>query len=219
MEKLEKRRYSYRELRRMAEAGHAEAQNEVGIFLMTGAEGVTPDPEEAVEWFRKSAAQGVPQAMSCLGKAYMEGIGVPRDEQQAHDWLMKSAELGCSGAMLNLGDLFLGETTIKSVDKAIYWYERAVDAGNADAMHSVAELYLGRWDGPRNPEMAMKRYRQAAELGNPSSMYILASHLREGDLLPKDEKEAALWFDKAAQAGFPIMKEDAEFIIRHLSDL
>lgn len=213
VDKLEDRQYSYRELRRMAEAGHAEAQNEVGIFLMAGAEGVAPDPAEAVEWFSKSAAQGVPQAMTCLGKAYSEGIGVPKDMETARSWLLKAAEMGHGGAMFSLG--FLSRST----DEALLWYDKAIEAGDVEAMHVAAELYLGRFGGPRKPERAMQLYRMAAERSNSRSMYILASHLREGDLLPRDEKEAARWFDRSARAGFPIMKEDVEFIIRHLPDL
>jgi len=56
---------------------------------------------------------------------------------------------------------------------------------------------------------------QAAELGHPGSQYILATHLREGDLLPKDEKEAAYWFARSAKSGFPITKEDEELIEKY----
>ena len=49
-----------RELTPAAESGDAVAQSKLGVMLAKG-EGVARDPAAAVEWFRKSAAQGDPE--------------------------------------------------------------------------------------------------------------------------------------------------------------
>jgi hypothetical protein len=46
-------------------------------------EGVSPDYAEAVNWYRKSAAQGYPEAKYDLGYMYYYGYGVPQDRGEA----------------------------------------------------------------------------------------------------------------------------------------
>jgi tetratricopeptide (TPR) repeat protein len=53
-----------------AQAGNDYAQNELGVIYMTGLSGlVQPDPRVAVDWFRKSSAQGNSEALQNLSKA------------------------------------------------------------------------------------------------------------------------------------------------------
>lgn len=212
MERLEERNYTYEELCTLADAGHAEAQNEVGICLMTGR-GVEENAAQAIDWFIKSAEQGCPQAMTCLGRAYSEGIGVSQDEQVARDWLLKAAEMGYGGALFSLGLL------AHNSNEALNWYEKAIEAGEVEAMHTAAELYLGKFSGPKRPERAIQLYRMAAERGHPCSQYILGRCLAAGEHVAINETEAAYWLSKSAEGGFPIMKEDAEFIEEQLTDV
>ena len=57
-------------------------------------EGVTQDYEEAVEWFTKSAEQGLREAQHRLGNCYNKGKGVTKDYREAVKWLTKAAEQG-----------------------------------------------------------------------------------------------------------------------------
>ena len=56
-----------RELRPLAEQGHADAQVYVGLMYGLG-QGVAKDHAEAVKWFRKAADQGNATAQYGLGE-------------------------------------------------------------------------------------------------------------------------------------------------------
>ncbi len=74
-----------RELRPLAEQGHANAQIILGLMYDNGR-GVPQDYAKALRWWRKAAEQGNAKAQSKLGFMYRNGLGVPQDYVQAHMW-------------------------------------------------------------------------------------------------------------------------------------
>lgn len=58
----------------IANNGNDEAQRELGLIYERENQ-----PEIAISWFRKSAAQGNEYALDSLVKIYAKGIGIPRD--------------------------------------------------------------------------------------------------------------------------------------------
>ena len=65
-----------------AEAGDAEAQNNVGELYERGL-GMEPNYEAALIWYQKSADQGNSRALFNLGTLYEQGLGVPADKLKA----------------------------------------------------------------------------------------------------------------------------------------
>jgi len=65
-----------------AEAGDAEAQNNVGEIYERGTGG-TPNFEAAVIWYQKAADQGLSRALFNLGTLYEQGQGVEQDRLKA----------------------------------------------------------------------------------------------------------------------------------------
>ncbi len=78
-------------LRQAAELGNAWAQVSYGRFLCKGI-GTALDPALAVEWFRKSADQGCPDAFYALGICYENGEGVKQDFDEAIAWYRKAVD-------------------------------------------------------------------------------------------------------------------------------
>ena len=76
--------------RRKAEGGDAIAQFDMAKAYMTGA-GVAKDPNIALEWLHKSAAQNYVGAEYALGRMYQQGLGIPKDPIQAAKWFRKAA--------------------------------------------------------------------------------------------------------------------------------
>ena len=74
----------------LAEQGHVDAQNLLGIMYREG-HGVPQDHVEAVKWYRLAAEQGEAIAQYNLGVIYHEGQGVPQDYVQAHMWYSLAA--------------------------------------------------------------------------------------------------------------------------------
>ncbi|HSR55254.1 MAG TPA: tetratricopeptide repeat protein, partial [Alphaproteobacteria bacterium] len=79
--------------KRLAEGGHAVAQNNVGTMYQLG-EGVQQDLIEAAKWYRKAAEQGLVYAQSNLALMYFTGEGVGRNYTLAAKWYRKAAEQG-----------------------------------------------------------------------------------------------------------------------------
>ena len=69
----------------MADAGHAQAQHQMGVMHLFG-EGVPKDETRAFEWFTKAAKAGYISSRQQLVIMYKSGIGVEKDERQAALW-------------------------------------------------------------------------------------------------------------------------------------
>ena len=78
---------SLEQLKQMADAGDANAQNALGLHYATG-EGVALNEKEAVRWFIKAAEQGNVLAQSKLGSIFYSGRGVPPDPNRAYFWMV-----------------------------------------------------------------------------------------------------------------------------------
>jgi hypothetical protein len=77
-------------MRHKAEAGDAIAQFDMAKAYMSGA-GVARDPNTALAWLQKSAAQDYVGAEYALGRMFQQGLGIPKDPPQAAKWFRKAA--------------------------------------------------------------------------------------------------------------------------------
>ena len=84
--------FAERFLKKDAEAGHAEAQFELGLMYHEG-HGLQQNCAEARRWYEKAAAQGHAEAQRGLGELFVAGRGVPQDKSVAKEWFRKA----CSG--------------------------------------------------------------------------------------------------------------------------
>jgi len=75
-----------------AEAGDAEAMNNVGEIWEQGVRGQT-DAALAAQWYRRAAEAGSRRAQTNLGALYERGIGVAADPHQALAWYRRAAGL------------------------------------------------------------------------------------------------------------------------------
>ena len=83
--------------RQQAEKGFPEAQYQLGLVYQLG-KGVTPNPQEAFEWYLAAARQGLAEAQYVIGLMYADGIGISSDPYEALEWLGKAAQQGHSKA-------------------------------------------------------------------------------------------------------------------------
>ena len=90
------------DLRIKAEAGDAQAQNEMGEALYAGKRGVEKDAVAAVKWLRQAADQNDPTAQSNLGICYECGEGVAKYEVEAYKWDLLAAAQGDAKAKRNV---------------------------------------------------------------------------------------------------------------------
>jgi TPR repeat protein len=110
-----------------AEAGVPGAQFWLGVFLRDNRFGVT-DEGSSLDWFRKAAEGGNPDAANELGRHYEEGNGVEQDYARAAFWYLRAAEcvpdLGGAGqGRQHLGLLYLdGHGVPKDSIQAYMWF-------------------------------------------------------------------------------------------------
>jgi len=98
-----------------------------------------------ITWAKKNKD---PQAQYLLARRYANGWGVKMDGGDALSWLKKAAKAGNSKALCELGSLYESNgqllgcgSTGEAFGKAVDCFRKSVDAGNPDAMASLADCY------------------------------------------------------------------------------
>ncbi|HEX8455491.1 MAG TPA: CHAT domain-containing protein [Longimicrobium sp.] len=181
----------------LAQAGNAEALGLEAIAYMTGR-GAERLPELGVEKLRDAAGKGDSRSMVALATAYETGYGMKRaSPRYARLWLAKAARRGDPEAMRRLGVVY---RQAKS-DSALYWLNRAVAAGSADAHVDLGYMYDGGILVARDKAKAVQQYAAAARAGSPRGMYAVGSVIQAGLGVKKDPVLAHRWFYRAACAG------------------
>ncbi|GHU08117.1 hypothetical protein FACS1894158_17150 [Betaproteobacteria bacterium] len=183
-------------LRQLAETGNASAQHNLALRLTRNEHGER-DYAQAIEWYRKAAAQGVPESAFNLGTIFRTGAeNIPGDEQQACHWFKQAAQAGLPNGMFELA-LCLGRT-----EAAAAWLKRASDAGVADATAELGVRILYGSGVKQNVGEGLALSRQAAEAGSSMGMHNYAVSLAEGiGGGKKDQRAAFEWFERAVKAG------------------
>ena len=120
-------------LRKLAEAGNIEAQNQVGLLYNDG-QGVPQNFERASLWFRKAAEQGHAGAQVNLGTLYFLGHGVSKSDQEALFWLRKAAGQRDALAFAKLGRMYeRGRGVSQDLIQAHMWYNLSAAHGEKRA--------------------------------------------------------------------------------------
>lgn len=158
-----------------AELGNAQAQLDIGNCYRYG-NGVYKDEKQAIEWYKKAAAQGYQYVYFTLGECYADGIGVPQNFTEALKWYRK------------LVDTDLGEFGEK--------YIQALQNEDAELMWEVGCYWC--YGDVRNYEKAFKCQYIAANWAYPDSQCELGRMYYTGTGTDVNYKAAAEWFQYAA---------------------
>ncbi len=119
-----------RELRPLAEQGHANAQYNLAAMYAKGL-GVAQDYVQAVRWLRNAAEQGYAKAQGTLGNMFYKGRGVAQDYAEAARWYRKAAEQGNAKAQDFFGFLCATGRGVAQDDMEAYkWFVLAGARGN-----------------------------------------------------------------------------------------
>jgi TPR repeat protein len=143
----------------MAEAGNAEAQNNIGHMYEEGF-GVSQNYSTAMEWYRRAATGGLAEAEHNIGLLYNNGYGVAENAIEAVRWFKLAAkkELRESEYMLGLAyqsgngssldyaearRLFLSSAK-KNYAAAQMMYAYMLQAGEGDRSNSLLAYIWGK---------------------------------------------------------------------------
>ena len=87
--------------------------------------------------------------------------------------------------------------------KAIYWFRKAAEGGNANAQLDLGNAYwLGRGVKQNYPK-AVYWWRKAAKQGNGDAQVMLGTAYYSGRGVEQSHSKALYWFKKSAAQGYP----------------
>ena len=116
---------SMEELRKLAQAGDADAQFQLGVRYAVGSD-AAQDYGEAARWFSAAAEQGHILAQSNMGAYYWAGRGVEKDLNKAYFWALLAQSGGDDASRVRVPFLAsrLSETEILAdQNKANEWFK------------------------------------------------------------------------------------------------
>lgn len=195
------------ELIEKAQAGDAEAQYELGVWIYEGKY-FESNKEKALKWWIEAAKHKYARAATAVGKCYYKGIGVEKpDSLKSISYYLTAFKLGDTEALKDIednseksafaavvaGDAYLnGAGVKKDLDKTIYYYHSAAKLGSQDVIYPLAQLTYQVKDYPA----ALKWFKKASTLKSLSEDKQLSSSYWYGKLLldgasGKAEPEAA----------------------------
>lgn len=155
-----------------AESGDLESQCKLAEYY-----GQIHDKENAVLWYERAAEQGdaVNQFIfatklhtSGLLDAYKKKL-YPGIRSSRYDpslillWLKRATEQGYLPAMDYLGQFYSDSINGSNYAEAVYWYQRASDAGFERSIITLGTMYLEGNGIPRNVERAKALLQKSVE--------------------------------------------------------
>ena len=93
--------------------------------------------------------------------------------------------------------------TPKDIHKAISWFQKAADQGQAHAQYMLGWIYEYGEGGTKDYAAAYKWYSRAANQNNPGAYSQLGELLYRGRGIERDYQKAMLMFVRAAELGDP----------------
>lgn len=177
------------------------------------------DYEKAFKLFMQAVDNGVPEAMTWLGRCYAGGRGVQTDYDKALYWFKSAAINGDPWGTYFYGYYVLYGThgvVEKDYWKGISIQRKAAELGSPRAMWVLGDEYdqayrqreLGHYM-PHDPGMAQYWFskveaiaRKEAEQGDPDAQHLLGCCYNRGGGVPRNEAMANYWIRKAEANGF-----------------
>ena len=193
-------------MKRGAELGDAACQFELGseMFHSEGGEKYE-DPGQALEWFKKAAAQKCCPAYYYMGLYYEKSdgfLGIEEDPKTALDWYRKGAEHQHAGCYFRIYEITKehGDLPV-SRDEMMEAITKAADLGLKDAQAELAFLkYIGM--RPENEKgEGIRTILALADEGVLRAKAILGSMYYSGMGCKRDKKRGEQLLLEAAYKG------------------
>jgi TPR repeat protein len=167
-------------IRRAANQRHAQAQQTLGLYLLSGF-GTTQEPEEAVKHFQRAANQGLPDALLNLALCYNANLGVSSNDEMFVQCLKQAADKNVPMAALHLSDLYhRGDKRLDcspDTELAIKYLGIAAKHRVPEAFFKLGTIYQQGSIVSQDALKAIEYFKLALELGCTDSAVAL------GDLL------------------------------------
>jgi TPR repeat protein len=160
-----------------AQLGNATAEYNFGILLFWGGVGARRNRAAGLELLRRAERHGSVHAMFLLGQFAYQGKFQPEDYHQAVGYFRRAALRGHIVAARYLAEAYdFGDSRGEGRNprRAVFWYKRAAEAGDLDAMQNLGICYERGQGVRRNHQTALLWLRRAAVRGSEPAAEQLA---------------------------------------------
>lgn len=189
------------EIQAAAATGDIDSKIELGLLHLEGV-GVPLDKGAAARLFTEAAKAGSARADGLL---QLRMQIQPLDYNRVHDYWLGLAESGeADGFLMSaLGELYMrGRGVAHDPHKAVYWYERAVEAGYLPAHVLLVRMYTGNRGLPADPVKKIYHLRKGAEAGRWDAIIDLGKLLLGGgEGVERNHEEAYALLIRGAEEG------------------
>jgi len=170
--------------------------------LFAGDAPVEPDFESALKWARQAAETGSSESQALLGYILTYGPEPMRDLEGADRWYERSAMAGCPQGNLGYALSLARHATDDEGHRQIAdQLRRAAAAKLPTAIYLLGMLTEQGAGVPRDPALAARHYREAAEHGHRAAQVKWGLALIEGRHVARDLVAGESWLRRAALAG------------------
>ena len=157
---------------------------------------------EGLDWLKRSAELGLPEAQYELASMYAQGHGVTRDQDTAINWARKAADQGHEEAHFSVGRVLIESRDSDSKAEAIRHLESAAAKNHTKAAIFLASvLARGDFGVPKDEAKAERLLKQFADRGDAECQMALASLYKIGDSFVDQRNLADEWLRRAAAGG------------------
>lgn len=170
--------------------GCMNAATQLGMIYYHGYGGDIDD-KKAYDCFQENVSASGKWARSWarfyIGEFYRQGIVVAKSYSAANSYYKWAADDGVAPAMVQAGILACqGQGRPKDMKEAVSYWEKALEAGDADGAYYLA-MYYDDPNGGCNRKLADEYQRKAADMGNEDAQKEIERGIRPG--IPLDEAE------------------------------
>ena len=174
--------------------GNSNAQLDVASMYQNGR-GVSPNRSEAIEWYKKAAAQGNEKAVSRLQ--------LLQANEERFSKELASAEGGDKESQYKLGNMYTeGIGTNIDLAKAAEAFEQSASHGYEKAEYKLGLIYYEGTGVKVDRKTAFKWFKQAADKGYAAAQYYLGKMYASGSGVKRDYATSLQWYSKAVDGGF-----------------
>lgn len=92
-----------------------------------------------------------------------------------------------------------GDLEVQDISKALFWYEKAAERGDSDALINMALIYRNGDRVPVDQKRAFLLYERSAKMNNPKGMFDLGTMYHFGHGTSVDIHKALDWYEAAAR--------------------
>jgi TPR repeat protein len=184
----------FKEKLQEARQGNSNAQFDVASMYQNGR-GVSPNRREAIDWYKKAAAQGNEKAVNRMNllQANEERFGKE----------LASGRNGDMESQYKLGNMYTeGIGTNIDLSKAAVAFEQSASQGYAKAEYKLGLIYYEGTGVKASRKTAFKWFKQAADKGYAAAQYYLGKIYASGNGVKRDYATSLEWYTKAVDGGF-----------------